>query len=276
MQELTLEIINNDKDIHWHHKKRKISQIGRHFQDYYEITLILDGKAKNIVSDTIYVTQKNDIVFMNKNVIHELISCDSDKSLKYINLAFSDRIMSRIQIIFPNFSIPDLSFIVHLSSEKTKKLINIYNEINLTDSYHESNKDIELFLYQMIKEMIYQPNSIRNLYPNWFKTLLLEIQNIERVKDTRDIFKKSPYSKQYTIKKFHEYLNMTPTQYLNKTKINRSIELLLSTDLSIAIIAFECGFNNVEYFDKIFKRNMGMTPIRYRQTQRQLIKETMP
>lgn len=276
MQELTLEIINNDKDIHWHHKKRKISQIGRHFQDYYEITLILDGKAKNIVSDTIYVTQKNDIVFMNKNVIHELISCDSDKSLKYINLAFSDRIMSRIQIIFPNFSIPDFSFIVHLSSEKTKKLINIYNEINLTDSYHESNKDIELFLYQMIKEMIYQPNSIRNLYPNWFKTLLLEIQNIERVKDTRDIFKKSPYSKQYTIKKFHEYLNMTPTQYLNKTKINRSIELLLSTDLSIAIIAFECGFNNVEYFDKIFKRNMGMTPIRYRQTQRQLIKETMP
>lgn len=275
MQELTLEIINNDKDIHWHHKKRKISQIGRHFQDYYEITLILDGKAKNIVSDTIYVTQKNDIVFMNKNVIHELISCDSDKSLKYINLAFSDRIMSRIQIIFPNFSIPDLSFIVHLSSEKTKKLINIYNEINLTDSYHESNKDIELFLYQMIKEMIYQPNSIRNLYPNWFKTLLLEIQNIERVKDTRDIFKKSPYSKQYTIKKFHEYLNMTPTQYLNKTKINRSIELLLSTDLSIAIIAFECGFNNIEYFDKIFKRNMGMTPIRYRQTQRQLIKETM-
>lgn len=274
MQELTLEIINNDKDIHWHHKKRKISQIGRHFQDYYEITLILDGKAKNIVSDTIYVTQKNDIVFMNKNVIHELISCDSDKSLKYINLAFSDRIMSRIQIIFPNFSIPDLSFIVHLSSEKTKKLINIYNEINLTDSYQESNKDIELFLYQMIKEMIYQPNSIRNLYPNWFKTLLLEIQNIERVKDTHDIFKKSPYSKQYTIKKFHEYLNMTPTQYLNKTKINRSIELLLSTELSIAIIAFECGFNNVEYFDKIFKRNMGMTPIRYRQTQRQLIKET--
>lgn len=43
MQELSLEIINNSKDIHWQHRKRKKSEVGKHYQTYYEITLIIDG-----------------------------------------------------------------------------------------------------------------------------------------------------------------------------------------------------------------------------------------
>ncbi|MCB5662461.1 helix-turn-helix transcriptional regulator, partial [Erysipelatoclostridium ramosum] len=128
-------------------------------------------------------------------------------------------------------------------------------------------------LYQMIKELIYHQSKDTNIYPNWFKSLLLEIQDLNKIKETKDIFIISPYSKKYTIKKFHEYLNMTPSQYLNKKKIDKAIELLLSTELSILNIAFECGFNNIEYFDKIFKKTMGLTPLRYRQTQSKLLKE---
>ncbi|MFR2768483.1 MAG: AraC family transcriptional regulator [Thomasclavelia sp.] len=36
------------------------------------------------------------------------------------------------------------------------------------------------------------------------------------------------------------------------------MELLLSTELSILNIAFECGFNNIEYFDKIFKKQWAL------------------
>ena len=39
MQDLRLEIINNSKDIHWQHRKRKKSEVGKHYQTYYEITL---------------------------------------------------------------------------------------------------------------------------------------------------------------------------------------------------------------------------------------------
>ena len=83
----------------------------------------------------------------------------------------------------------------------------------------------------------------------------------------------NPISDKSLIYRFHEYLNMTPSQYLNKKKIDKAIELLLSTELSILNIAFECGFNNIEYFDKIFKKTMGLTPLRYRQTQSKLLKE---
>ena len=38
MQELSLEIINNSKDIHWQHRKEKNLK-WKHYQTYYEITL---------------------------------------------------------------------------------------------------------------------------------------------------------------------------------------------------------------------------------------------
>lgn len=273
MQELSLEIINNSKDIHWQHRKRKKSEVGKHYQTYYEITLIIDGEIKNDTTSTSNIIKRNDIILMKKNIFHELVTINENISLKYINLAFSDKIMNRVQTIFGGFHLINDTVIGHLSDEKSRKLINYYNDINLNDSYYELNKDIELFLYQMIKELIYHQSKDTNIYPNWFKSLLLEIQDLNKIKETKDIFIISPYSKQYTIKKFHEYLNMTPSQYLNRKKIDKAIELLLSTELSILNIAFECGFNNIEYFDKIFKKTMGLTPLRYRQTQSKLLKE---
>ena len=271
MQEQSLEIINNSKDIHWQHRKRKKSEVGKHYQTYYEITLIIDGEIKNDTTSTSNIIKRNDIILMKKNIFHELVTINENISLKYINLAFSDKIMNRVQTIFGGLHLINDTVIGHLSDEKSRKLINYYNDINLNDSYYELNKDIELFLYQMIKELIYHQS--KDIYPNWFKSLLLEIQDLNKIKETKDIFIISPYSKQYTIKKFHEYLNMTPSQYLNKKKIDKAIELLLSTELSILNIAFECGFNNIEYFDKIFKKTMGLTPLRYRQTQSKLLKE---
>ena len=102
--------------------------------------------------------------------------------------------------------------------KKSRKLINYYNDINLNDSYYELNKDIELFLYQNDKRINLSSIKRYEYISNWFKSLLLEIQDLNKIKETKDIFIISPYSKQYTIKKFHEYLNMTPSQYLNKKK----------------------------------------------------------
>ncbi len=273
MQELSLDIINNDKDLFWHHKQRRISTIGKHFQNYYEITLILDGETKNITNSTNNLVKKNDMFLMNKNIVHEMSSTNKKESLKYFNIAFSENIMQRIHAIFPDFLLVSDVIICHLNEDRAKKIINYYNESNINDSYLEIDKDMELLLYQMIKELIYSNQRSNHNFPNWFQSLLLEIQQLENIGNVNDIFKKSPYSKQYTIKIFKKYINLTPSQYLNKKKIDYAIELLLSSDLSITNIAFQCQFNNVEYFDKIFKKYTGFTPIRYKTTLQKMIKE---
>jgi AraC-like DNA-binding protein len=42
--------------------------------------------------------------------------------------------------------------------------------------------------------------------------------------------------------------------------------MLLSTNKSIMDVAFDCGFNNVSYFIKVFKQLKGSTPLSYRKS----------
>ncbi len=37
----------------------------------------------------------------------------------------------------------------------------------------------------MIKELIYHQSKDTNIYPNWFKSLLLEIQDLNKIKETK-------------------------------------------------------------------------------------------
>lgn len=78
------------------------------------------------------------------------------------------------------------------------------------------------------------------------------------------------YAKEFHIsenqinKLFKEYLSMTFIRYINKYRIQKSIKMLQQKDLTIQQIAFEVGFNNINYFYKTFKIVTGNTPGFYR------------
>ena len=61
-----------------------------------------------------------------------------------------------------------------------------------------------------------------------------------------------------------KYYQITPTEYLNRIKLERAAELLETTSDSVLDIMFECGFNNVSYFNQLFKKAYGTTPGGYR------------
>ncbi len=72
------------------------------------------------------------------------------------------------------------------------------------------------------------------------------------------------FSPKYFCRVFHEVTHYTPMEYLNQYRINRAAEMLLSTDEFIEDIAYECGFNDISYFIKLFKRYKNKTPLKYR------------
>lgn len=71
-------------------------------------------------------------------------------------------------------------------------------------------------------------------------------------------------SRSYLSKRFHEEMGMRIVDYINRTRINASAQLLRETNQSVVEIAFACGFDNQSYFNKVFRRWMGMTPNQYR------------
>lgn len=55
-------------------------------------------------------------------------------------------------------------------------------------------------------------------------------------------------------------------EYIRKLRIDRARQLLAEqTELSLAEIAYNCGFNDYNYFISVFKKMVGVPPIAYRQ-----------
>ena len=52
--------------------------------------------------------------------------------------------------------------------------------------------------------------------------------------------------------------------YVNEVRIREASLLLSETEDAVAEIAYTTGFNSPNYFNRVFKRNMGMTPGEFR------------
>jgi YesN/AraC family two-component response regulator len=63
---------------------------------------------------------------------------------------------------------------------------------------------------------------------------------------------------------FRQELAMTPIAYLTRYRITKAKALLTTTAQSITTIALAVGFADSGYFSRVFRREVGMTPERFR------------
>ena len=68
----------------------------------------------------------------------------------------------------------------------------------------------------------------------------------------------------YLSRKFKKTTGESFVQCVNRKRIEKAIELLTQTDIKVVVIADMVGFKDHQYFHKIFKKNVGETPIEYR------------
>ena len=71
-------------------------------------------------------------------------------------------------------------------------------------------------------------------------------------------------SEKYISHYFKEQFQLTITQYITHLRLNKASHLLLTTTLPITEIALECGFANVSYFIRTFKKSYCQSPLKYR------------
>ena len=83
------------------------------------------------------------------------------------------------------------------------------------------------------------------------------------VEKLADIIMVSP---DYFTKMFKDSIGKTPVDYINGIRVNRSMQLLINSEKSIAEIAEEIGFCNANYFHKIFKQYTDKSPLAYRKS----------
>ncbi|TDB65864.1 AraC family transcriptional regulator [Arundinibacter roseus] len=64
---------------------------------------------------------------------------------------------------------------------------------------------------------------------------------------------------------FKQQFGFSPIEFINRERIRLASELLLQPDRTITDVAFACGFNHVNYFLKVFRKNTGLTPTQYKE-----------
>jgi len=71
-------------------------------------------------------------------------------------------------------------------------------------------------------------------------------------------------SKYYFTNKFQKHMGTTPIQHLAKVRMQKAMELLTTTRKTIHEIAIETGYDNANYFSKVFKKMIGMSADSFR------------
>ena len=81
-----------------------------------------------------------------------------------------------------------------------------------------------------------------------------------------DLASAAALSKDHFIRLFARELGITPVRYINRKKIEAAqLRLLLHPGERVKQIAYGLGFDNLQYFNRLFSGQTGLSPGRYRQ-----------
>ncbi|MBO5219813.1 MAG: helix-turn-helix domain-containing protein [Clostridia bacterium] len=89
-------------------------------------------------------------------------------------------------------------------------------------------------------------------------------ENYTRDISAGDIAAAAGLSADYLTRQFKSVMSMTPAEYVRKFRIAKSMDLLKTTDMSIADIAAATGFGDLSLYSRVFKQNIGVSPAAFR------------
>ena len=81
--------------------------------------------------------------------------------------------------------------------------------------------------------------------------------------DTRTFSREIGMSRMQLHRKLTALTNMAPKEFIRALRLQRAAQLLRQKFGNITEVAYEVGFSNPSYFTECFRKNFGMTPIKY-------------
>ena len=96
------------------------------------------------------------------------------------------------------------------------------------------------------------------------KMLLYVEEHLAEEVTIRDIAAAAFVSNTECMRCFKGILHTTPVQYLKQLRLRRAEKLLTSTSLKVEEVGAKCGFRDMSYFARSFRKEYGANPFAYR------------
>lgn len=244
-----LDMIDNQKDFipHWHQNP--------------ELLYFKKGEASVSIDTEILSAKAGDIVIAPSNYLHKI---SSDSYTEYYCLIPDLEFCKKFGIE------PDsINYIHRISDERlNRKMDNIISEFNKKDSYYKP-----IILAEIISLLSYAARYYTAASP--VRLRKKQAARTEMIKKAF-LYVDIHFSEDLTIDSLADYLGltkyyfchifkqltgMTPVSYINYIRCRKAKGLLLSGKCAnVSDAAEQCGFSNLSYFTRTYKRYNGCLP----------------
>ena len=250
-----------------------------HFHPEFELGFVENAEgARRYVGDHIGTIGQQELILVGPNVIHCWEDYRNNKenemheiTVQFPRELFSEALLNRnilkpINDLFKNASRGILF------SQETIDLVapRIKSLVHLRD--YEAFLEIQAILFELaispnqqflasptyqIKTDFHNSKRIEDIY----KYVVDNFSNKLKLEDVASRFNMTVISftrlmKQHTGKSF--------VDFVNEIRLGHAARMLIETNNSITDICFECGFNNISNFNRIFKKHKDVTPSEFR------------
>lgn len=247
-----------------------------HWHDDVELLLAKKGHLCYSINGTLVQIPEGNAIFVNSRQMHFGFSADGT-DCEYVCVTFRPQSLFGNEELIRQFVLPILSC-AHFSHMELER--GVHSELldligQLDELHHGQPEGFQLLalspvialwhgLYGLMQQTLQeQPASDPNV---WIVRQMLEyIRTHYPEKVTLDsIANAGGICRTRCCQFFRKYLGMTPNDYLNSFRLEKSMELLKGSKLSVTEIAAACGYSGSSYFAELFSREKGCTPTQYR------------
>ncbi|OUS74993.1 hypothetical protein B1748_19635 [Paenibacillus sp. MY03] len=283
---------------HWIHDADK--EILWHSHEFIEIVFIVDGSTTHVFqapnsNKFESKVSKGDIFIINPGELHTY-KIVKDERIEVINMLFYSNIvdwtlirdaeeMDLMDFFYVQpFLPPEARFGNVLKLNKEEAVFARQMVENLAYEYkNKKNNDkllIKLIMTQLIVVLSRMFAEQMTVYSSLGLVKTLKIENIHRVLgylerhysediSLEQLAKISISSERQMTRIFKSITGETIFGYLHKLRIEKAKSLLLVTDNKISDICTAVGFNDISFFNKVFKKIVGVSPKDYRTSKAQ-------
>lgn len=252
-----------------------------HFHNQYEIFYLVQGERQFFFDNHPYHISSGSLILVDENVLHMTGSSkETDLGHDRIILYIDKDKMKQLDHLFPHLGLTNFFHqhygVYQLTQHQQKEFLSLYELLTqeLTQKEHGYKAMIDLSITQYFLRLIREKPALApdqlsahldsNHYiceiANYITTHCSEIITLDLLSERFFI------SKYYLCRIFKKATGYRIGEYINLCRIRNAKRLLEESDLNIAAVAAQSGFDSATYFERVFKKYMSISPLRYRKT----------
>lgn len=253
-----------------------------HFHSEFEIVYVLKSSGKRFVADSVEPFQEGDICLMGSNLPHFWKNDEKGESndtmrVNAIVVQFHRNFFKEEINSYPEFHrisglLKQATRGIHFdqpSSERIGKMLKRLLKLNGLDRMLYFIRLMDTMArtenYRLLASNAYLLEEHKELNNRLDKIMHFINTNYRRKITQEEIATKIGMSTAAFCRYFRDKTGKGFIFFVNEMRIGYACKLLTENYLSISQICFECGFNNLSNFNRMFKRQMGNTPSAYQQ-----------